>query len=144
RGGNLSLVLAAIADDFTGALELASIMVREGLRARMVTRHADVSDIGDVDVVVFALKSRVAPAREAVSAFARSADLIDRLGGARQVFFKYCATFDSTSRGNIGPCADYLADRFGAKFVGFCPAFPDVKRTVYQGHLFYADKLISH
>ncbi|WP_119391052.1 3-oxo-tetronate kinase [Taklimakanibacter lacteus] len=137
------MLLAAIADDFTGGLELASLMVREGLSARMVTRHADAAAIGDVDAVVFALKSRVAPASEAVAGFAKACDLIDAKGGARQVFFKYCATFDSTPRGNIGPCADYLAERYGAGFVGFCPAFPDVKRTVYQGHLFYADQLIS-
>lgn len=137
------MLLAAIADDFTGALEFTSIMVREGLSARMVTRHAEAADIGDADVIVFALKSRVAPKRDAVSGFARAADLIERAGGAEQVFFKYCATFDSTPRGNIGPCADFLADRFGANFIGFCPAFPDVKRTVYQGHLFYADRLIS-
>lgn len=137
------MLLAAIADDFTGALEFTSIMVREGFRARMVTRHADTKDIGDIDVVVFALKSRVAPKAEALKGFARAADLIEQAGGARQVFFKYCATFDSTPEGNIGPCADYLADRFGAGFVGFCPAFPDVKRTVYQGHLFHAEQLIS-
>ena len=63
--------------------------------------------------------------------------------GVRQVFFKYCATFDSTPRGNIGPCADYLADRLGADFTGFCPAFPDVERKVYRGYLFWADQLIS-
>jgi len=61
----------------------------------------------------------------------------------RQVFFKYCATFDSTPRGNIGPCADYLADRLGVDFTGFCPAFPDVERKVYRGYLFWADQLIS-
>jgi uncharacterized protein YgbK (DUF1537 family) len=136
--------LAAIADDFTGGLEFTSLMVREGLSARMVTRFADAAAVGDVDVVVFALKSRVAPVPEAVSGFARAGDLIQELGGASQVFFKYCATFDSTPRGNIGPCADYLAERYGARFVGFCPSFPDVKRTVYQGHLFHADLLISH
>lgn len=139
----MPLLLAAIADDFTGGLEFTSLMVREGFSARMVTRFADAAAVGDVDVAVFALKSRVAPAREAVSGFARACDLIQELGGAAQIFFKYCATFDSTPRGNIGPCADYLAERYGARFVGFCPSFPDVKRTVYQGHLFYADLLIS-
>src|SRR5690606_28675132 len=61
----------------------------------------------------------------------------------RQVFYKYCATFDSTPRGNIGPVADLLSRATGSSFTGFCPAFPQVERTVYQGHLFYADMLIS-
>jgi uncharacterized protein YgbK (DUF1537 family) len=64
-------------------------------------------------------------------------------GHPRQLFFKYCATFDSTRHGNIGPCADLLADRLGADFTAFCPAFPEVKRTVFQGHLFAFDQIIS-
>jgi uncharacterized protein YgbK (DUF1537 family) len=74
--------------------------------------------------------------------FGKAADVLLKRG-ARQVFFKYCATFDSTPRGNIGPCADYLADRLGVDFTGFCPAFPDVERKVYRGYLFWADQLIS-
>src|SRR6185295_10489494 len=61
----------------------------------------------------------------------------------RQIFYKYCATFDSTPRGNIGPIADLLAQETGADFTAFCPAFPEVDRTVYRGHLFAADQLIS-
>lgn len=138
----MSLLLAGISDDFTGGLELASMMARDGLRSRMLTARAKPDDLADLDVAVVALKSRVAPAAKAVRDFNKAAALIARRG-ARQVFFKYCATFDSTPRGNIGPCADALADRLGAEFVGFCPAFPDVARRVYQGHLFAADQLIS-
>lgn len=138
----MSLLLAGISDDFTGGLELASMMARDGLRSRMLTARATPADLADLDVAVIALKSRVAPAARAVRDVNKAADLIARRG-ARQIFFKYCATFDSTPRGNIGPCADALADRLHADFVGFCPAFPDVERRVYQGHLFAADQLIS-
>jgi uncharacterized protein YgbK (DUF1537 family) len=141
-GENLALLLAGISDDFTGGLELASMMARDGLRSRMLTKKARPEDLNGLQVAVIALKSRVAPPREAVADMAKAMDLIGTVG-ARQVFFKYCATFDSTPRGNIGPCTDYLAERIGTDFTGFCPAFPDVKRTVYQGHLFFADQLIS-
>lgn len=136
------LLLGGISDDFTGGLELSAMMARDGLRTRLLTRLARQSDLADLDVAVIALKSRVASVAKAVRDFAKAADLIAKRG-ARQVFFKYCATFDSTPRGNIGPCADYLADRLGAGFTGFCPAFPDVERKVYHGHLFWADQLIS-
>ncbi|HEV8392284.1 MAG TPA: 3-oxo-tetronate kinase, partial [Dongiaceae bacterium] len=139
---NEPLLLGGISDDFTGGLELASMMARDGLRTRLLTRLARPSDLAELDVAVIALKSRVAPATKAVRDFARATGTLAKRG-ARQVFFKYCATFDSTPRGNIGPCADYLADRLGAEFTGFCPAFPDVERKVYRGHLFWADQLIS-
>src|SRR5688572_8031578 len=139
---NEPLLLGGISDDFTGGLELASMMARDGLRTRLLTRLARPSDLADLDVAVIALKSRVATATKAVRDFTKAADVLSKRG-VRQVFFKYCATFDSTPRGNIGPCADYLADRLGADFTGFCPAFPDVERKVYRGHLFWADQLIS-
>jgi uncharacterized protein YgbK (DUF1537 family) len=139
---NEPLLLGGISDDFTGGLELSAMMARDGLRTRLLTRLARPADLADLDVAVIALKSRVAPAAKAVRDVAKAADLLAKRG-VRQVFFKYCATFDSTPRGNIGPCADYLADRLGADFTGFCPAFPDVERKVYRGHLFWADQLIS-
>jgi len=134
----MSLVFGAIADDFTGGLELASVLVRAGIRTRMLTRFATAEDLSDVEAVVVGLKTRVAPKEQAVRAFVRAADLLAE-GTPRQLFFKYCATFDSTRHGNIGPCADHLADRLAADFTAFCPAFPEVKRTVFQGHLFAFD-----
>jgi 3-dehydrotetronate 4-kinase len=139
---NEPLLLGGISDDFTGGLELASMMARDGLRTRLLTRLARPSDLADLDVAVIALKSRVASASKAVRDFTKATEVLAKRG-VRQIFFKYCATFDSTPRGNIGPCADYLADRLGADFTGFCPAFPDVERKVYRGHLFWADQLIS-
>src|SRR5215468_6472444 len=142
RQEGMSLVFGAIADDFTGGLELASLLVRGGVRARMLTRFAGTADIADAEAVVIGLKMRVAPKAVAVKACARAADLLAS-AAPRQLFFKYCATFDSTRHGNIGPCADLLAARTGADFTAFCPAFPEVKRTVFQGHLFAFDQIIS-
>jgi len=138
----MPLLFGAIADDFTGGLELASVLVRAGIRTRMLTRFADAEELSDVEAVVVGLKTRVAPKDQAVRAFAQAADLLTT-AEARQLFFKYCATFDSTRHGNIGPCADLLADRRAADFTAFCPAFPEVKRTVFQGHLFAFDQIIS-
>ena len=138
----MTLLLAGISDDFTGGLELAAMMARDGLRTRMLTLRARPRDLEGLDVAVIALKSRVLPAAQAVRDFTKAAALIGQRG-ARQIFYKYCATFDSTPRGNIGPCTDYLADHLRADMVGFSPAFPDVRRTVYQGHLFVGDQLMS-
>ena len=99
---NEPLLLGGISDDFTGGLELAAMMARDGLRTRLLTRLARPSDLKDLDVAVIALKSRVAAATKAVRDFAKAADVLTNRG-VRQVFFKYCATFDSTTRGNIGP-----------------------------------------
>lgn len=135
------LLLGGIGDDFTGAAELAGMMVREGVAASLVTGPGAVADAPG-RVVVVAQKSRVAPAGQAVTATVAAAQAL-QARGARQLFFKYCATFDSTPAGNIGPCADALLDLTGAPQTGYCPAFPEVARTVYQGHLFFGDRLIS-
>ena len=63
--------------------------------------------------------------------------------GARQIYFKYCSTFDSTDAGNIGPVADALLDELGASFTIACPAFPENGRTIYMGHLFVGQVLLS-
>src|SRR4030095_10946336 len=107
---NDPLLLEGISDDFTGGLELASMMARDGLRTRLLTRVARPRGLARLHVAGIALKSRIAAASKAVRDFAKAADVLTKRG-VRQVFFKYCATFDSTSRGNIGPCADYLVDR---------------------------------
>jgi uncharacterized protein YgbK (DUF1537 family) len=136
------LRFAGIADDLTGGIELASILVRGGVAARLLTDRGTTADIGDAAATVIGLKVRVAPRRTAVAAVRRAlAVLAPRT--PRQIFQKYCATFDSTPRGNIGPIADALMAATGAPFTAFCPAFPEVDRTVYAGHLFAIDQLIS-
>jgi uncharacterized protein YgbK (DUF1537 family) len=136
------LVFGAIADDLTGALELASLIRRGGVRCPVLLRPGRKGALDGLEAVVFGLKTRVIPAKRAVAAFAGAVDALEQRG-VRQIFYKYCATFDSTPRGNIGPCADLLARRRAAGFTLFSPAFPEVNRTVYQGHLFAGDILIS-
>jgi len=137
------MLLGAIADDFTGATDLCSMLVRGGMRTVQLigvpaADHAD----PDTDAVVVALKSRTAPVGEAVEdSLAALAWL--RRQGARQFFFKYCSTFDSTDQGNIGPVADALVAALGCGFALACPAFPTNARTVYQGHLFVGGVLLN-
>ncbi|MBZ9558766.1 MULTISPECIES: 3-oxo-tetronate kinase [unclassified Modicisalibacter] len=139
----MSVVLGAIADDFTGASDLANNLVRAGMRCVQTIGVPDASfEVVDVDAVVVALKSRSCPADEAVAASLTALDWLRGLG-ARQIFFKYCSTFDSTPAGNIGPVADALIERLGAAQTVMVPAFPVNGRTVYQGHLFVGDRLLN-
>ena len=139
----MSIVLGAIADDFTGATDLAGTWVKEGVKTvQTVGVPRAGADIGDAEAVVVALKSRTAPADEAVS---RSLEALRwlREAGARQIVFKYCSTFDSTEKGNIGPVADALSDGLGADFALVCPAFPTNGRTIYRGYLYVGDVLLA-
>jgi uncharacterized protein YgbK (DUF1537 family) len=136
-------LLGCIADDFTGATDLASMLVRNGMRT---VQHIGVPPDGDpapdADAIVVALKSRtIAPA----SAVAQSLAALRWLQRAqcRQFFFKYCSTFDSTDAGNIGPVADALVAALDCGFAIACPAFPANARTVYQGHLFVGPALLN-
>jgi uncharacterized protein YgbK (DUF1537 family) len=136
------LLFGAIADDLTGGVELASTMVTEGVRTEfLVGPQSGVLDEGNA-AVVLALKSRVMPRSEAVDCFADAASWLRRYS-PRQLFFKYCATFDSTPEGNIGPCADILTVITNSDRLIFCPSYPDKRRTVYNGQLFMGDELIS-
>jgi len=133
------LLLGCIADDLTGATDLAIMLTRAGMRTLQVMQVPDKSmPLEGYDAVVVALKTRTCPVAEAVELSLRSADALLALG-ARQLFFKYCSTFDSTPAGNIGPVADALLARLGADLAIACPAFPTNKRTVYLGNLFVGD-----
>jgi uncharacterized protein YgbK (DUF1537 family) len=134
----VSLLLGCIADDFTGATDLANNLVRGGMRAVQTIGVPRAALEEEVDAVVVALKSRTIPASVAV---AQSLDALAwlREQGARQVYFKYCSTFDSTPRGNIGPVAEALMDALGTDFTIACPAFPENGRTVFKGYLFVGD-----
>jgi 3-dehydrotetronate 4-kinase len=140
-------LLGCIADDFTGATDLANNLVRAGMRTvQTIGVPADASAAVDADAVVVALKSRTVASAEAV---AQSLDALRwlRAQGVRQVYFKYCSTFDSTPAGNIGPVTDALLDALsglpGSGFTIACPAFPENQRTVFKGHLFVGDQLLS-
>ncbi|SAK73906.1 HPr kinase [Caballeronia hypogeia] len=140
-------VLGCIADDFTGATDLASTLVRGGMRTiQTIGVPVGVDEADEVDALVVALKSRTIAAEDAIAQSLAALDWL-RAQGCRQFFFKYCSTFDSTDAGNIGPVAEALLDALAASSEGdfaiACPAFPENGRTVYRGHLFVGDALLS-
>ena len=137
----MSIFFGAIADDFTGATDLASMLARAGVP---VTLRIGVPDNSETLTAfeVIALKNRTIPVEEAVEE-ARAALRWLRAGGAERVFWKYCSTFDSTPAGNIGPVAEALMADLGVAQTIYCPAFPENGRTVYRGHLFVGDQLLQ-
>jgi uncharacterized protein YgbK (DUF1537 family) len=147
----MSVLLGAIADDFTGATDLCNTLVRRGMKTvQLIDVPAPGAAPPDAEAVVIALKSRTIPAADAV-AMSLKALVWLKGAGARQILFKYCSTFDSTDKGNIGPVAEALLDalgsdpvsRHGAGFTLYCPAFPEAGRTIFKGYLFVGDVLLS-
>ena len=132
----MTLALGCIADDYTGASDLANTLTRQGLRTvQTIGVPSDDLKLPDVDAVVVSLKSRSIEAGEAV-ARSREAEKWLRSRGAGHVLFKICSTFNSTDAGNIGPVMDALRADCGETIVLVTPAFPETGRTVYQGNLF--------
>ena len=138
----MTIRLGCIADDFTGATDLANNLVRAGMRAVQTIGVPDDGEGLDVDAVVVALKSRTAPVDEAVEQSVAACRFL-RAQGASQIYFKVCSTFDSTPEGNIGPVLEALMDELGCAFTIATPAFPDNGRAVFKGHLFVGDLLLS-
>jgi uncharacterized protein YgbK (DUF1537 family) len=147
-------LLGCIADDFTGATDLANVLVRGGMRTIQTIGVPGSAESLEADALVVALKSRTMPAEEAIKQSLQALEWL-RGQGCRQFLFKYCSTFDSTDAGNIGPVADALLDALSAaaaesgtqfRDAGFtiaCPALPENNRAVYRGHLFVGDALLS-
>lgn len=134
--------LGCIADDFTGATDLANNLVRAGMRVVQTIGVPEAPLAADVDAVVVALKSRtIAPAEAIAQSLAALRWL--QAQGAEQIYFKYCSTFDSTAAGNIGPVTEALMAALGSDFTIATPAFPDNKRTVFKGYLFVGDVLLN-
>ncbi|NKJ71055.1 four-carbon acid sugar kinase family protein [Rhizobium leguminosarum bv. viciae] len=132
----MAILLGSIADDYTGASDLANTLTKNGLRTVQTVGIPDPSlALPDVDAVVVSLKIRSVPASDAVAA-AASAERWLRQRGAGHVLYKICSTFDSTDAGNIGPVTEALSDAAGGGGVLVTPAFPETGRTVYLGHLF--------
>jgi len=136
------MLLGCIGDDFTGSSDLANTLSNEGMRVALYPGVPNANAEPGVEAGVVALKSRSIPAKEAVC---RSLEALDWLQaqGCRQFVFKVCSTFDSTTEGNIGPVAEALAARLGTRGSIVCPAFPATGRSVYLGHLFVGDTLLS-
>ncbi len=136
-------LLGCIADDLTGATDVAVTFSREGLSVIQVNGVPDAAlEVAHADAIVVALKSRTIAAAEAVAQSLAAASWLRQRGAAR-IYFKVCSTFDSTPAGNIGPVADALADGAGANLNVVTPAYPRNGRTVYQGHLFVGEALLS-
>ena len=132
------MILGCIADDFTGATDLANNLVRSGMRVVQAIGVPSGPPTEEVDAVVVALKSRTIPAADAVAQSLAALRWLQACGAA-QIYFKYCSTFDSTPAGNIGPVTEALMDALGTDFTIACPAFPENKRTVFKGYLFAGD-----
>jgi 3-dehydrotetronate 4-kinase len=139
----MAVLLGCIADDFTGATDLASMLVRHGMATvQLIGVPGEEIDPGDAQAVVVALKSRTIPADQAIAQSLGALEWL-RARGATQILFKYCSTFDSTERGNIGPVSEALLDALGADVTIACPALPENGRSIYLGHLFVGDQLLS-
>ena len=137
-----ALKLGAIADDFTGATDLANNLVRAGMRVVQVIGVPTGPIAAEVDAVVVALKSRTIAPQTAIDQSLAALRWL-QAQGAQQIYFKYCSTFDSTAAGNIGPVTEALMDALGSDFTIATPAFPDNGRTVFKGYLFVGDVLLS-
>jgi uncharacterized protein YgbK (DUF1537 family) len=137
-------LLGCIADDFTGATDLANMLVKSGMRTVQTIGVPPSAAPLQADAIVVALKSRTIAAADAIAQSLEALAWL-REQGCRQFFFKYCSTFDSTDAGNIGPVAEALLDALGEQpgFSIACPAFPENGRTVFRGHLFVGDALLN-
>jgi uncharacterized protein YgbK (DUF1537 family) len=142
----MSLLFGSVADDFTGASDLADTLVASGLSTMLLIGLPEdgqlPAEAAEAEAVVFALKTRSIQTSEAVRQSLAAARFL-RSAGCRHLFFKYCSTFDSTSAGNIGPVADALLDEVGSDFTIFCPAFPKNGRKIFNGYLFVGPVLLS-
>lgn len=133
--------IGVVADDFTGASDIALTLAEAGMKTLLLAGIPE-QEAPDCNAAVISLKSRTAPVAEAVEQSLKACDWLTAQG-AEQIIFKVCSTFDSTDAGNIGPVLEALAERLGETSVIVSPAFPENGRSVYQGHLFVADKLLS-
>lgn len=136
------IYLGCIADDFTGATDLANNLVRAGMRVVQTIGIPQTPLDAEVDAVVVSLKSRTIDPKDAASQSVSALKWLQSQG-ASQIYFKYCSTFDSTAQGNIGPVTDALMAALGIDFTIATPAFPDAGRTVFKGYLFVGDVLLN-
>jgi len=137
------VLIGAIGDDVTGSTDLALMLSKHGMSVvQTIGLPRAGAVVHDAQAAVVALKSRTAPVGQAVADSLAACDWL-LAQGARQIFFKYCSTFDSTEQGNIGPVAEALMERLGAEITIYCPAFPENGRSVYNGHLFVGGDLLS-
>ncbi len=135
-------VLGVIADDFTGATDIAGLLARSGVQVSLRIGVPSTPPVDTSAFEVIALKSRTAPVQEAIDE-TRAAMAWLRTAGARRFFWKYCSTFDSTAEGNIGPVAEALMADLDSDQTIYCPAFPENGRSIFMGHLFVGQQPLS-
>lgn len=136
------MLLGCIADDFTGASDLANTLARGGMTTVQFAGIPQSQAAPGCEAGVVALKTRSIPAAEAVQQSLQALAWLQQQG-CRQFIFKYCSTFDSTPDGNIGPVAEALREALGAPLAIVCPVFPATGRTLFMGHLFVKGRLLS-
>lgn len=138
----MACVLGCIADDFTGATDLAALLSRSGapVSLRIGVPSDPPSEASSIEVI--ALKIRTEPRDEAVRQALAAQQWLEA-AGAQRYFWKYCSTFDSTAEGNIGPVSEALMAATNASQTVYCPAFPENGRSIFMGHLFVGDQLLS-
>ncbi|WP_339683450.1 3-oxo-tetronate kinase [uncultured Pseudoalteromonas sp.] len=129
------MLLGVIADDFTGATDIAGFLVEHGMRTVQLNDVPHCNTVVDADAVVVSLKTRSCPVEQAIEQSLAALKWLQQQG-CQQFYFKYCSTFDSTAKGNIGPVTDALLAALGESFTIVCPALPVNGRTVFNGHLF--------
>lgn len=133
----MAVTTGVIADDFTGATDIASFMAQQGWRVALLPGMPDTTQCWneEVEAIVISLKSRSLPAEQAIAQSLSCARWLKQKAGVRQIYFKYCSTFDSTPTGNIGPVSDALMNELHTPVIVHCPALPQNGRTVVHGHL---------
>ena len=137
------LKLGVIADDFTGATDIASFLVKNGLSTIQLTEvDENLKAPEEAEAIVISGKTRSCDSKIAIAESIKALNWL-KSQGCKRFYFKYCSTFDSTAKGNIGPVTDALMHELGVDFTIISPALPVNGRTVYKGYLFVNDELLS-
>lgn len=142
KNNNKKEIIGCIADDFTGAADVCSFLVREGAKVLFLNNIPKTTKEIDAEVIVVALKIRTEDKAIAINKVKETLDFFDKLKVTR-MFYKYCSTFDSSSEGNIGPILDYMLEARGKKYTVVSPALPENNREVFNGYLFADETLLS-
>ena len=138
----MTTFFGAIADDFTGATDLAGLLARSGVQVSLRIGVPQEPPSHTAPLEIIALKCRTAPVKEAVTETLAALAWLQQ-AGAQRFFWKYCSTFDSTAKGNIGPVAEALMDVLGTKQTLYCPAFPENGRSIFMGNLFVGEQPLA-
>ena len=138
----MTTFLGCIADDFTGATDLASMLARSGVNVSLRIGVPLSTPENTAEIEVIALKTRSISASKAIEESLSALKWLKE-AGAKKYFFKYCSTFDSTAEGNIGPVSEALMNELKVDQTIYCPAFPENGRSIYMGNLFVGQKLLS-